>query len=221
MRNEQDSDFIRQRRNLMIVSLVLLFSEVSELKISKLSVFGNNFLLGQPRPVSGALWVAGLYWLLRFYQYSRPRFTAAIRDAVNRRTEQIPPPTALPVILKAHPELLEERLPDIPIDPEVSVKKCTIAEHRAEYLDLHVELQKAAAIENSGAAGGLEHARSESTGSLFENFDYVHGFTLLCIPPTLLSTFFRISSLVYRWPAWFSRRLLHRSTDSERFMYCY
>jgi len=163
MGDEQDSGFIRQRRNLMIVSLVLLFSEVAELEISKLNVFGNDLLIGEPRAISGALWVAGFYWLLRFYQYSRPGFTDAIRGTIHQRAQQIARPTALALVLKKHPEFLE-RIPDVPADPEISIKTYTYTAQRQEYLDMEVELEKAAAVGDRGAALGLGKYRVRIEG---------------------------------------------------------
>jgi hypothetical protein len=81
---DQNSDgFVRQRRNLMIVSLVLLFSEITELKVEKISAFGTELLVGQPQAVTATLWVASIYWLLRFYQYSDlSSLRAFVRDRV-------------------------------------------------------------------------------------------------------------------------------------------
>lgn len=71
---EEDSDsirngFIRQRRNLIVISLVLLFAETSELSINKLNVFGNELLIRNPVIVTAALWIAYIYWLWRYYVY--------------------------------------------------------------------------------------------------------------------------------------------------------
>jgi hypothetical protein len=164
MGDEQEAGFIRQRRNLMIVSLVLLFSELAELEISKLSVFGNDLLIGEPRAISGALWVAGFYWLLRFYQYSRPGFSGAIRDAIHQRVQQIACPTGLALVLKDRPEFLE-RIPDVPVNPVITIKTYTITGQRHEYLDMELELEKAAATGNKGAAMGLGKHRVRIAGA--------------------------------------------------------
>lgn len=71
---EEDSDlirngFIRQRRNLIVISLVLLFAETSELSINKLNVFGNELLIRSPFIVTVALWITYFYWLWRYYVY--------------------------------------------------------------------------------------------------------------------------------------------------------
>ena len=61
--------FIRQRRNLLIISLVLLFAETAELKLQKLNVFGTELTIGNPVIVNFALWAAFVYWLWRYYVY--------------------------------------------------------------------------------------------------------------------------------------------------------
>src|SRR3989344_6953987 len=61
--------FIRQRRNLMIISLVLLFAESAELTISKLNIFGNELLIVHPATITTALMIAYLYWLWRYSQF--------------------------------------------------------------------------------------------------------------------------------------------------------
>lgn len=61
--------FIRQRRNLMIISLVLLFAETAELTINKLNIFGNELLIAHPATITTALWIAYFYWLWRYSTY--------------------------------------------------------------------------------------------------------------------------------------------------------
>ncbi len=63
------ASFIRQRRNLMIVSLVLLFAESAELTIEKLNIFGNELRLAHPETATYALWIGWIYWLWRYYVY--------------------------------------------------------------------------------------------------------------------------------------------------------
>ncbi len=69
VQQEHREAFIRQRRNLFIVSLVLLFAETSELTLSKLNIFGNELLIRHPIVVNIFLWAAWFYWLVRFLQY--------------------------------------------------------------------------------------------------------------------------------------------------------
>ena len=58
---QKDSGFIRQRRNLMVISLVLLFSEVAQLTMKKLNVLGTELEIDRPQVVTWALGAAGIY----------------------------------------------------------------------------------------------------------------------------------------------------------------
>ncbi|HKB59826.1 MAG TPA: hypothetical protein VKC56_07235 [Gallionellaceae bacterium] len=66
-----NSAFVRQRRNLMVVSLLLLFSEISGLKVTEINVFGTKLLINNPHAITALLWIATIYWAIRYYQYSR------------------------------------------------------------------------------------------------------------------------------------------------------
>lgn len=98
VQQEHREAFIRQRRSLFIVSLVLLFAETSELTLSKLNIFGNELLIRHPIVVNVFLWVAWGYWLARFLQYLghvrglteildtyRDRLDGWVRELVRRR----------------------------------------------------------------------------------------------------------------------------------------
>jgi len=61
--------FIRQRRNLMVVSLALIFVEFAELTVTKVSLFGNELTVSNPMAVNSALWIGYFYWLWRYYVY--------------------------------------------------------------------------------------------------------------------------------------------------------
>lgn len=61
--------FIRQRRNLMGISIVLLFVTYSGLKITTLNILGNSMTITQPHIVNVALWVAFTYWFWRYWVY--------------------------------------------------------------------------------------------------------------------------------------------------------
>jgi hypothetical protein len=142
MRDEHDAGFIRQRRNLMIVSLVLLFSEVSALSIGKLNIFGNEIEIDRPQSVNLALWIASLYWLWRFYQYSRPHIAGTLKGAIYQRVQEICLPTAVQVVLRGNPSLLEP-FPDHPEHrPDISIKTYTFWGHMPDYLEVGLELNR-------------------------------------------------------------------------------
>jgi hypothetical protein len=79
--SEKRAGFVRQRRNLMLICVVLFFSTATKLRIEKLSVFGTEAKIGDPDMVTTCLWVGGFYWLVRYLQYLSG-VRAYLRDAV-------------------------------------------------------------------------------------------------------------------------------------------
>lgn len=118
--------FVRQRRNLMIGSLVLLFSEVTQLQIDKLSVFGTELTIGKPQAITNALWVAVFYWLIRYYQYARQTYPGAIKSAMNSRVRETAKASASNQIKieRKHSQKRNKALPQI---------KTPVANIRAHY----------------------------------------------------------------------------------------
>lgn len=100
MDEEQQDGFVRQRRNLMVASLVLLFSEVTELKVEKISAFGTELLVGKAQAVTLALWVAAVYWLIRFYQYSKVGPVKKLPQAILARIHALTPEVAKALFIK-------------------------------------------------------------------------------------------------------------------------
>lgn len=165
MTEEQDGGFVRQRRNLLIVSLVLLFSEISSLSIEKLNVLGNELSIGEPRAVSGALWILGVYWLWRFYTYSRPRVANAISGTIYHRVEEICLPTAIATVLRLHPHFRERfgELPDL--EPKFEITNYTFYGQMRDYLDMEVEISKNAGTPTRAISQSLGKTRLRITGS--------------------------------------------------------
>lgn len=59
--------FVRQRRNLMVMSVVLLLVESADVRFSELNLLGTKFTIENPDVINLGLWVAFLYWLYRYY----------------------------------------------------------------------------------------------------------------------------------------------------------
>ena len=106
MDEKEDSGFVRQRRNLMIVSLVLLFAEFTDLKIQKINAFGNELLIGEPQAAINLMWFAAIYWLIRYYQYSRGHF-GSLNDAARTYLFGTFESIARNKIARENPKLLE------------------------------------------------------------------------------------------------------------------
>ena len=64
-------DFVRQRRNVIAISVVLMIAELVGIRFERISLLGNSFELVNPNGAMIALWVIYFYFLVRYYQYFR------------------------------------------------------------------------------------------------------------------------------------------------------
>ena len=103
--NPMTPDLLRQRRNLLLVSALLLFKKFAGVTISSVSVLGTSFEFGRPEAIDVALWILWVYALIRFAQYfwedglpelvkartsiSNERFIAELRAVVEAEDKQI------------------------------------------------------------------------------------------------------------------------------------
>ena len=63
--------FERQRRNLVLISIVLLLVHYAGLKFTTLNILGNKAELPDQKVIHWVLWVGWFYWGVRYYQYYR------------------------------------------------------------------------------------------------------------------------------------------------------
>ncbi len=66
-----ETHFIKQRRNLIGVSLLILFYKVGELSLTKINVLGNVSEIGNPKIVVASLFIFFVYFLWRYYTACR------------------------------------------------------------------------------------------------------------------------------------------------------
>jgi hypothetical protein len=71
--SEEDKDvitpaFVRQRRNLMAISLILIFWKLADVSVEEMHVLNVCLVIGQTNAVLYALWVAWGYWVWRYWQ---------------------------------------------------------------------------------------------------------------------------------------------------------
>lgn len=67
---EMSNDLLRQRRNLLVISLLICFVDYAQVELGKLSIFGIEYSqFGRPHAVIYALWVGFFYFLIRYGQY--------------------------------------------------------------------------------------------------------------------------------------------------------
>lgn len=83
-----NADLLRQRRNLIIVSGVLLIFDFSQVKITKVSVLGTELLIGNAQVLVACAWILWAYFFLRYYQYWRVEPESHIRDTFAKRFDE-------------------------------------------------------------------------------------------------------------------------------------
>jgi hypothetical protein len=82
-----NSDLLRQRRNLIAISTVLLIFDFAHVEVAKVSVLGTELLVGNTRMLMVCAWVLWGYFLLRYYQYWRIENQRRIRKAFKERLD--------------------------------------------------------------------------------------------------------------------------------------
>jgi len=82
-------DLLRQRRNLIAISSVLIVFDFAQVSITKISVLGTELLVGDARTLLFFAWMIWAYSLLRYYQYLRAegdlKITAAFQGGIDAR----------------------------------------------------------------------------------------------------------------------------------------
>lgn len=67
---ESSTSFHRQRRDLFVISAILLIVQLADVKATKLGFLGLELEVGKSAVIYGALWVLWAYWYLRYFQVS-------------------------------------------------------------------------------------------------------------------------------------------------------
>ena len=63
--------FVKQRRLLLGVSIVLSLYLLTGISLDTVNVFGNTFQVSNPEHIETSLWILWTYFLLRYYQHSK------------------------------------------------------------------------------------------------------------------------------------------------------
>lgn len=77
-----NQDLLRQRRNLIAVSAVLLLFDFADVRITKVGVLGTDLLVGNVEVLMVCAWLLWAYFLLRYYQYWRAEEKQPMRRAL-------------------------------------------------------------------------------------------------------------------------------------------
>lgn len=63
-----DDGLSKSRRNLIIVSIILIVFDVAAVSITKVNVLGTELLVGNPIVVHVLLWILWAYFFIRYTQ---------------------------------------------------------------------------------------------------------------------------------------------------------
>ena len=74
-------DLRRQRRNLLVASVVLCFAKLAGLSVTGVSILGTSFDLANPGAIGVALWIFWVYAVIRYAQYFREDGLPKLRAA--------------------------------------------------------------------------------------------------------------------------------------------
>ncbi len=77
--SEESTKFIRQRRDLFVISGLLLLIEFADITVNQISLIGMSVNVGNPIVLKYSLWIIWGYWYLRYIQ----AFLALRRNLAN------------------------------------------------------------------------------------------------------------------------------------------
>lgn len=77
---QMNNNLLRQRRNLMAISLFLIIFDIANIKIEKISFLGIELFVGNVGVIMYMAWLMWAYFLLRYFQYFNQEKTKIIRQ---------------------------------------------------------------------------------------------------------------------------------------------
>ncbi|WP_105180317.1 hypothetical protein [Pseudoalteromonas sp. T1lg21] len=96
--NVMSDSFLRQRRNLFIINLIVLFMMLAEVQASKITLAGASFeKFGNPKAIFFFLWASWFYFLYRFILYFiedewskfKHKFKDSYHDFLNKKYRKL------------------------------------------------------------------------------------------------------------------------------------
>jgi len=103
--NIVNADLLRQRRNLMLVSGVLILFDFADVSITKVSVLGTQLLVGNPTVLIFFSWIIWAYFFLRYYQFLREEGDLKIISSFSKHFYML---SSLSTKVKIHGNVLGE-----------------------------------------------------------------------------------------------------------------
>lgn len=83
----EEGDILRQRRNLVAMSCLLIIFDLAKVEVAKVGVLGTDLIIGDVRVLAISMWVVWVYFLLRYYQFWKadtPHLSSALSEQITR-----------------------------------------------------------------------------------------------------------------------------------------
>ena len=98
MKSDIKEAFVRQRRALVATSLALIAFQGLGATLHRVTLLGNTIELASPLSVTTPLWVAWVYFYLRYYQYLRSLGDKGFKSLIEMRMIELASRAALKLI---------------------------------------------------------------------------------------------------------------------------
>lgn len=82
-----ESGLLRQRRNLIVLSCLLIVYNFADIKVKQVGLMGTSIEVGNPAALTLIIWVVWFYFFLRYYQYWSTERDANVMADLRGRTE--------------------------------------------------------------------------------------------------------------------------------------
>lgn len=105
---EMSPDLIRQRRNLMIVSVTIIFLRFGGVTVEKVGAMGLELNIANRAALYVGLWMLFLYFLIRYYQYFMQESNHGIRTEFLSKMDALCLTELRKIAQRQHPIPLEE-----------------------------------------------------------------------------------------------------------------
>ena len=116
MKEDIREGFIRQRRNLIIITTIVFFLEFTQISLNSINLLGNDLTISEPDFVNTVFWIAMCYWLIRYIQYFYGLENNEIKNTFIYFMEKEVPKGAFKIYLKK-----EDLFPDDKEKPKVKI----------------------------------------------------------------------------------------------------
>lgn len=84
-----NQDLLRQRRNLVATSAFLVLFDIANVQVAKVSLLGNELIIGNVQVLIYSAWCLWGYFLLRYYQYWRAEPDQYIRMSFAKHLDSL------------------------------------------------------------------------------------------------------------------------------------